>query len=188
MPWQEALAIHRNLGLVNGNPSHLMDLCLRFITLVILYASINCLALLLGGALVRFADYQSPAPEWKCAILSGITAAGLAILLEGFLQNDLRTHLEIRQAHRQLTTASLLILLSCHMFAFRSGDRADFAASGAILGLLYGACILIVPLHEWLHPWVETKSRELEKREQLLNTEKLEHRSGNENAALSTPG
>lgn len=51
-----------------------MEILPRFLALVALYASFHCLALAMGGWLTRFADYESPEPEWRRAILAGLVS------------------------------------------------------------------------------------------------------------------
>ena len=146
-----------------------MEILPRFLALVGLYAGFHCLALLVEGWLIGFADYESPKPEWRRAILAGLVSALGVILLDAFVQTDLHTFKEIRRAERTLDYGSLLILLVCHRFVYRSGDEADVYASGAMLMLLFYLSLLIIPLHESLHPWIEQKREQLEEKIETEN-------------------
>ena len=110
-----------------------MEVLLRFLALVALYAGMQCLALAMGGGLTRFADYESPKPEWRRAILAGLISAVGVIILDAYVQTNLNTFKEIRRAERTLFYGSMLILLVCHRFVYRSGDEADMLASGGML-------------------------------------------------------
>lgn len=98
------------------------------------------------------------------------------ILLDAFVQIDLQTLKEIKRAERTLFYGSLLILLTCHRFVYRSGDEADLCASAAMLMLLFYLSSLIIPLHESLHPWIEQKRDALEEK---IEMESLKRRDSN---------
>lgn len=139
-----------------------METILRLLALSALYAGLQCFALLIGGALIRFADYEFPEPEWRRALLAGLVSAVGVIILDAVVQTNLHTLLEIRRAEHTLHLGTLIILLACHRYVYRSGDVGDMIASGAILMALCMVSNLIIPLQEKLHPWTEQKRAELE--------------------------
>jgi hypothetical protein len=146
-----------------------VEALIRFLALVALYAGMQCLALAMGGGLTQFADYESPKPEWRRAIFAGLISAVGVILLDAYVQTNLNTFKDIRRAERTLFYGSMLILLVCHRFVYRSGDEADMYASGAMLWMLCYLVSLVVPLNESLHPWVAQKRHALAEKMEIEN-------------------
>jgi len=153
-----------------------MEILYRFLALVALYAGFHCVALSMGGWLTRFADYESPQPEWRRAILAGLVSAVGVILLDSLVQTDFHTFKEIKRAERTLMYGSIIILLTCHRFVYRSGDDADLCASASMLLLLFCLSLLIIPLQESLHPWVHQKRDALEEK---IEMESLKRQNSN---------
>ena len=153
-----------------------MEILTRFLALVALFAGFHCLALSMGGGLIRLADYESTAPEWRRAILAGLVSALGVILLDSLVQSDFQTLKEIKRAERTLMYGSIIILLTCHRFVYRSGDEADLFASASMLLLLFWLSLLIIPLQESLHPWVHQQRDALEEK---IEKESLKRQGAN---------